>query len=72
MKLINIEHMSISDSYKVHTDEGVFNLDVTMNPQVETEPVMKVTAGDGSGVDPIMEDNIIELFLTAGKNEIEE
>lgn len=71
MNLTNIEHAKISDIYNIQTDEGVFILEVTMNPQTETEPVMRVTNADGSGVDEIMEDTIIEMFLSVGKNEIE-
>lgn len=72
MNLTNIEHTKILDTYTIQTDEGAFVLEVTMNPQVETEPVMRVTTASGSPVDEIMEDTIINMFLSVGKNEIEQ
>jgi hypothetical protein len=68
MKITNVEHLSISDEYMIHTDEGAFKLSVTMNPQSETEPTMKVVTATGAEVDEVMENNIVELFLSTSKN----
>lgn len=72
MNLTNIEHIEISDKYTIHTDKGSYVLQVIMNPQIETEPMMEVLDSSGSAVDSAVEDAIIEMFLSVGKNEIEQ
>lgn len=66
MKVTNIEHVHISDEYKIHTEEGIFTLTVTMLPHKETEPTMRVIRDDGIGVDSGKEEEVVKAFLSAG------
>ncbi len=67
MKLNNVEHINISDAYKIFTDAGEFVLTVTMHPQTDKEPTMKVTKTDGGDVAADIEASVVELFLNASK-----
>lgn len=69
MQLNNVEHIKISDSYKIYTDEGNFALTVTMHPQTEKEPTMNVTSVEGGEVAAEVEAKVVELFLAAGSAE---
>lgn len=69
MKLTNVEHINISDSYNIFTDSGDFVLTVTMQPQIEKEPVMTVTTKEGKEVSPDIQNNVVELFLAAGSGD---
>jgi hypothetical protein len=65
MKLNNVEHINISDAYKIFTDAGEFVLTVTMHPQTEKEPTMKVTKADGADVTAEVEAEVVQLFISA-------
>lgn len=69
MKLTNVEHINISDSYNIYTDGGNYILTVTMQPQTEKEPTMKVTTPEHGEVAADIEAKVIELFLAAGNAE---
>lgn len=69
MNLTNVEHINISDSYNIYTDAGNFILTVTMHPQTEKEPTMKVATMEHAEVPVDVEATVIKLFLAAGSAE---
>lgn len=69
MKINDIDHIKILDTYIIKTDHGDFKLVVEMNPSTEKEPTMKVTTLEDADIADEIQTGVIELFLSGQKPE---